>query len=176
MGPSRRAVLAAALALPGAATLSACSSSAPSPTAPDPLELALRAARQRERRLLALHAAVGRAHPELADRISAVREHHREHLTALSPPPAPVGASSPAGSTSPSPAPSPSPLPSPAPPVPGDPAAALAALAAAEDDAAAEGARACASARAGDLAVLLGRVAVAESAHAVLLREGAGAP
>jgi hypothetical protein len=86
--PSRRRVLAGALrtcagAAGGSAALPWLSGCSDDPEKPDPLQVLLRQAENRERELLARYAATMRRHPSLAPQLAVPRTNHEEHLRAL---------------------------------------------------------------------------------------------
>ena len=160
-GPSRRAVLVGA----GLLAVAACSSGTePEPPKPDP-DLPIRAlAADGVRGLVALYAAVGRAHPRLRAELAPLAAETAAHLTALEPPAArqtaSAGASTATGAT-----------PSPTVAVPAKAAAARTALVRAERHEAALRVTQLASASPA-LARLLAAIGASEATHATLLRAG----
>ena len=148
---SRRALLGAAAVLP----LAACTSDDGPPPPPDPDDLLRDEAVQRERSLLREYDAVLLVLPDLAARLIPLREHHAEHLLALTGEPA-------------TPSPEPSGAPAAQVPPPVTAAAALAGLADAER-AAAGAHRAGAVAASRELAALLASLAASEASHPVVL-------
>lgn len=151
---SRRALLAAAAALP----LAACTADPEPAPPPDPDDLLREQAVERERSLLEEYDAVLLVLPSLADRLLDLRAEHVEHLTAL---------------TGKGPAATPTPEPSAAGPAAVPPtataAAALAGLVEVERAAAAEHGSAALTAGSRELAVLLATLSASESSHPVAL-------
>lgn len=175
----RDLLLGAALGAPLVGT--ACTGSSPRPTEVRPdLDTALRrAAAETERDLLRRYDAVLERHPTLRAALGPVRADHAAHLdlldggsAAASARPPGAGRPSPsaarAGSPSAAPSGSPAAVPAGSPAVPDVPASAVRGLAAAETAAADAVGAACIAASTG-MAPLLGTIAAAESAHAVLL-------
>ncbi len=165
-GPTRRTVLVGGGAAATAvlvAMLAGCSEPPPPtpPPPPDPDDALRAAAAGRERDLLLAYDAALVADPSLATKLSPLRGHHVEHLSALIGPP-PVEPGGPSASLVPSIAP-------PAPPAAAPPAVALATLATAERTAAARHADDAVNARDRDLAALLASLSASELSHPVAL-------
>ncbi len=160
-GPSRRAVLVGAALL----AVAACSSGTePEPPKPDP-DLPIRAlAADGVRGLVALYAAVSRAHPNLRAELAPLAAETAAHLSALEPPAAGPTASA-GASTSPS-ATASAPV-----TVPATAPAARTALVRAERHEAELRVTQLASASAA-LARLLAAIGASEASHATLLRAG----
>jgi hypothetical protein len=161
-GPSRRAVLVGV----GLLAVAACSTGTePEPPKPDP-DLPIRAlAADGVRGLVALYAAVSRAHPNLRAELAPLAAETATHLSALEPP-ATGATASPGASTSPGVTASP-PL-----AVPTSAAAARTALVRAERHEARLRVTQLVSASAA-LARLLAAIGASEATHAALLRAGA---
>ena len=160
-GPSRRAVLVGA----GLLAAAACSSGTePEPPKPDP-DLPIRAlAADGVRGLVALYAAVSRAHPGLRTELAPLAAETEAHLSALEPPAtrpsASTGASTSASATASTPV-----------TVPATAAAARTALVRAERHEAELRVIQLASASSA-LARLLAAIGASEATHATLLRAG----
>ncbi|MCP3758664.1 hypothetical protein [Streptomyces sp. TBY4] len=179
--PSRRALLAGAAGVAGAALLSGCSDGAPPAADPEvPLERRMRETAVREsERLLERYDATTAAHPALAQRLAPLRASVAAHAAAL----ADGGSTTSRPSRSAS-SPAPSPVPSgaaaaappvpPAAPVPPAPAEALTALADAERSTA-EARTIALGGAPGELARVLASVAACGHVHAYLLTSTPGA-
>lgn len=146
--PSRRAVLGAGLAAPLLAVAGCrAANPAPAPRPPgDPDAALLARARSGEQRLLAAYDAVLARHPGLRTALAPLRGHHLAHLRALGGQPRSPRAAAAAA----------------------DPAAAVRALGALERQAALARGADCLAASGGRTG-LLGSIAAAETAHAVVL-------
>ena len=166
--PTRRSVLAGALAAGAAAALSGCTTGADRPAGPrppDPDVVLADQAAARERALLAAYDEATARAPELADRLAPLRAEHADHLAALGVPTA--AATPPASGPTAGPAPEPEPAVA-APALPADPAGLLAALADLERRAAVDaGGTAVRSGR--GLAVVLASIAASEASHVAAL-------
>jgi hypothetical protein len=109
-----------------------------------------------EHHLIALHAAVAAAHPDLAAALAPLTAHHADHLAVLEHDgPLPIGASGAPASAVPE--------------VPGDRAAALAAVREAERSAAEVRISDCLAATGPRLAAVLSSIGASEAAHDILL-------
>ena len=158
---TRRSVLAAAVALPLAATGCKGVGGLGTPPRPLPDVAVLREAITGETLMISRYTAVLAAAPGMAGSLRPLLDQHRAHLARLrgrlAGPRAAVSGASPSPSTS-----------HPAPQVPGTPAAARAYLRSAEDAAAAALLRHLAAASP-SLAQLLASIAASEASHALLL-------
>lgn len=82
--PTRRRLLVAALgACGGAALLPLLSGCSDEPERPDPVDLVVRKAAARERKMLARYAATVARHPSLTEQLTVPRANHEAHLVAL---------------------------------------------------------------------------------------------